>query len=516
MALDNKVKKTIEEIERSSIIEDMESFLTTKTWLSVPLIYEKSSIDKIAVAYQQQEKKLQPDKKVTRKDTVVNKINNSISEVENEEALGVMKNLTIGFDGANYIVTDSVRNIKSKMMSKGNTVDYIMKATGVDRKIVSDVLQDLAINISDTMLKTDYLQDIKARFIVEKHPSDIIADPVLMIYTNPLFDVKKINFDMEIINDFTNDVWDGKLLDLLRVIALTIVFKDKKNIIGIVAPPNTSKSAVPMMLGAPKTTIKPLVSAMTGGKGMGKKTIDEMRNTGLLLIDEQDTAIPDELKGFVEGITLDQFGTNGGTQNIDLKCTILTSTHATMFSHADNEIVERCLMLKVTKHKHSIKRSPIYLKDPIKYREHTEAFLKWTFKQEFLREHKTVELLELQEKYKVELQQEDVLEVVYEEVASAFVDDCENNRNGCIVTNDGMCAVKTKDYILHAIETALSHYPELPNPKGKQSEITSKIIDPDLKSKDRKKFKGVLYWVSMIDTTYKSSKNDGFEDISDL
>ncbi|PHQ58306.1 MAG: hypothetical protein COA30_00490 [Sulfurimonas sp.] len=74
MALDSKVKKTIEKIERSSTIEDMESFLTTKTWLSVPLVYEKSSIDKIADTYLNKAKQLG---KLFTEEEVIRKIKSS-------------------------------------------------------------------------------------------------------------------------------------------------------------------------------------------------------------------------------------------------------------------------------------------------------------------------------------------------------------------------------------------------------------------------------------------------------
>ncbi len=456
---------------------------------------------KLIKTYQDREHELGATK-VTRKDTLLKQFNEGVPV--SKEIQKIAGKLLIGFDGRLYTVCNNHGEIKSNEMTKQGLGEYLMKL-GVPKKQIEKVVKDATVNISEVMELSDYLLPQKAVFNIEPHPTNNIADKVLMVYSNPLWDVKKMDFDMEIVNDFMNNVWGGKMMDLLRMMALTIIYKDKKNLIGVIAPPNTAKSKSVQVLGAPKIKMPPLVNAINGGKGIGETIINSMTISGLLLIDEVDKPVPDEMKDFVEGLTLDQFGAGGGTKIVPLYCTVLTSIHDTMFSMADAEIVERAVCIRVDNAKHSIKQSPIYVKDAKKYFEHTTAYIRWVFKQEFLRSYNRDELLELQKRYKIEVKTEDIVEDILEVITKEIVTNTKSKVSGFEFKNNTYW-VKDKRQIHDQIETELTHY-DIPNTNAKVTEVIDAIFYPNHIAKDRKRLNGTLCWKTKI------KPDDGFSDL---
>ncbi len=491
-ALNSKVKKTITKIEKSSTIEDMESFLMSTTWLTKPLVYENDAVAKIVEAYQDKEREL--GSKATRSDTLRNKILAAKNKADEENILN-QNEFKIVWDGQLYTIINNETETRLDGLSKGAVVDEMRRRTGISAKVVNETLDKLAETISETIYFTDYEMDKKVSFIIEPHPTDVIAYPILAVYINPLYNVSKMDFDMEIINDFTKNVWNGLFEKTIRLFAWTSRTNQKKNVIGLIAPPNIGKSNLLKPMNAPLTYVDPLVTALNGGKGLSKSVLDGMDTSSFLIVDEVDKPLPDEFKRFVDGVDITQFG-SAGQRHIKVKALLLSAIHDTMFSHADKELIERCLCVKVEP-KHSIIQSSIYEKNPTKYREHTEAFIKWSFKQEFLCDVNMQELRELQEKFKVTLQDEDVLEVVYEEVVVELIESCKNKEIGYGIHKSGKYCVKTKEAVTNAVETKLARY-DLPNVKAKELDVVNRILIAGQKSSDRLTVNGCSHWETKI------------------
>ena len=225
----------------------------------------------------------------------------------------------------------------------------------------------------------------------------------LVVRTNPLINVGEHEHDKDILQDFLQDIWNGKAEDIVRLIGLTIKSGEQKlNRLMLVAPSNTGKSEIFNMLNFQKITMKRLLNGMRADKGIGSQVIDGIRRSALLLIDEANSSLEAEIKDMDKELHIDQFG-SGGTQILPLHFTALTSTHKTATRNNSDELYNRFLQIELTpqESKHTIMQSKLFLEDSDKYTRVIKSYLLELFRNTLRNEEGTKELRELQSKYRL-------------------------------------------------------------------------------------------------------------------
>lgn len=318
----------------------------------------------------------------------------------------------------------------------------------------------------------DYTLQSSTAFNTEEQGGILL--PAFVVRFNPLFDLKEIEPDEEIINDFFNEIWAGKLYDVVRLIALTIKLKEQKlNRLMVVAPSNAGKSEIFNMMNFQKITMQRLLNGMRGDKGIGSDIVDGVRKTGLLLIDEANKSLEAEIKDMDKELHVDQFG-KGGTQVLPLHFTALTSTHSNATRNNSDELYNRFLQVELNKSdmQHTIMESKLFLEDSIKYTDNVKAKLLQLFKETLFNDEGKEELSALQDKYRLPLNN-DLDEMLYE-IGEDFIQETRNNAKeyGDIVFKAGEYFVKRKTDVTKYFENRLGEIESLD--VGKYSELLTK------------------------------------------
>lgn len=325
----------------------------------------------------------------------------------------------------------------------------------------------------------NYLIERSVEFTLEQRGENV---PDLLKVTNPLANIKLIDENQDILNDFLNDIWAGKIDDIIKIIALTIKFKEtKRNRLMIVAPSDVGKSSILEYLGFQKTKMKNLVKAMGGDKGLGADIINGIRSSGLLLIDEVEHALPSEFKDMDERIQVDQFG-SGGTQVIPLHFTGMTATHSTATSYTSDEIRNRLMQVELvpSEVKHTLVQSPYYLADKDAYTNTVRSYLLRRFKELIHSDCSFDELLELRERYKVAVSEifADNLIQISEHLIEVFKG--QVTTNGEIILRDGFYYIKRKTDVKKEAIDILNEFHKTSNiDVGKYSERLYHHFVPD-------------------------------------
>jgi len=247
----------------------------------------------------------------------------------------------------------------------------------------------------------DYIINAETSFSIEDNEGTQL--PSFVVRSNPLINIGDYIHDEEIIDEFVNGVWAGKVLDIVRLIALTIKTGEQKlNRLMIVAPSDSGKSEICTMMGFQKINMRRLLNGLRGDKGIGSAVIDGVRKSALLLIDEANKSLEAEIKDMDKELHVDQFG-SGGTQILPLHFTTLTSTHKTATRNNSDELANRFLQIELTKAemKHTVTKGKIYLQDRSKYTEVITSFLLSLFRSTIVGEEGKNELIELQDKYRL-------------------------------------------------------------------------------------------------------------------
>lgn len=282
----------------------------------------------------------------------------------------------------------------------GSYVVGMIANYGFGKDLAKDMVER-ATHLHALTVEPDYMLDAPYKFILADR--GVGNQPDLCQVYNPMFDLDVGEENEDIVNDFVNDIWAGKVDDIIKLIALTIKFKENKlNQLMIVAPTSSGKSGLVQNLGFTLFQPSRLFAAMRGGKGVGSDLIEPLKRTGLLLIDEANEPLPSDIKEMVKFINIDEFK-NGGTQRIRLFFTVLTSTHKTAITYNSDELSERILEieLKPSEMRYNIKESPYYKSDSEKYESVVRSYVIRRFREYLYGDTSRHEFLEFQEKYRL-------------------------------------------------------------------------------------------------------------------
>ena len=318
----------------------------------------------------------------------------------------------------------------------------------------------------------DYTLQASTSFNTEEQGG--ITVPAFVVRFNPLFELKEVELDEDIINDFFDEIWGGKLYDIVKLIALTIKLGEQKlNRLMVVAPSNAGKSEIFTMMNFQKITMQRLLNGMRGDKGIGSDIVEGVRKSGLLLIDEANKALEAEIKDMDKELHIDQFG-KGGTQVLPLHFTALTSTHSNATRNNSDELYNRFLQVELHKKdmKHTIMDSKLFLEDSGKYTDNVRAKLLQLFKETLFGDEGKEELHILQEKYRLPINN-DLNELLYE-IGEDFISESKSTAGdyGDIVFKNGEYFCKRKTDVMKYFENRLGEIESLD--VGKYSELLTK------------------------------------------
>jgi hypothetical protein len=350
---------------------------------------------------------------------------------------------------------------------------------GVKNKDEVALLKENVTAIDQVKYIPDYLLDCETVANVEKN-DDVTKFPNLVVRTNPLIDVGDYIHDDEIINDFVYGIWNGKIEDIVELIALTIKAKEQKlNRLMLVAPSNSGKSYIFDMMKFQKITMSRLLNGMRGNKGIGADIVKGLKKSALLLIDEANSALEAEIKDMDKELHIDQFGT-GGTQILPLHFTALTSTHKTATRNNSDELYNRFLQIELTKDemKHTIMGSEIFLRDSEYYSKVIKSYLLSRFRQTILSDKGEKELRVLQDKYRLPINND--LDILLFDISQLFIKQTKLSAvdNGEVFSKNDVYFYKKKHDVSEFFKDQLKEIPAID--VGKYQEIlTDHFVDKE-------------------------------------
>ena len=290
---------------------------------------------------------------------------------------------------------------------------------------------------------------------------------------NPLIKLEDVEIDEEIVDDFFNKVWAGKLYDMVRLIGLTIKFKEQKlNRLMVIAPSNSGKSEIFTMLNFQKIHMGRLLAGMRGDKGVGKQVIDGLKQSELMLIDEANKSLEQDIKDLDKEVQLDQFG-SGGTQIIPLQFTALTSTHSNATRNNSDELYNRFLQveLKKSEMKHTVTSGELFKADATRYTASVEAKLLQLLKETINGDYTRKDLEELQERYRLPLNN-DLNELLFT-ISEDFISETKSvgSATGDVLYHSGKYYYKRKGDVYQYFANRLGEIESLD--VGKYAELLS-------------------------------------------
>jgi len=293
-------------------------------------------------------------------------------------------------------------------------VDDMLFGAGIKNgKKVSAMVKKGFVVVSGVQEKSNYLMFRNFRASIKPRSNKL---PWMVIDRNPLFKyLDNFETDKDIVDEFFNGVWGGKFEKIIRLIGLTIKFKETKlNRLMIVAPSNAGKSRAAENLGFQTFNMKRLVAAMEGTKGVGESVVEGLKRSGLLLIDEVNQAIPNTIKEMDKYIRLDQFG-SGGTQEIEVLFTIFTSTHGAATRTTSDELSNRVMQitLEPSEMSHTLTNGRLYKENRDKYSRVISDYCKHLLIATIHSDAHKDELLDLQEEFELH-GNDDLEEVIYD------------------------------------------------------------------------------------------------------
>jgi len=356
--------------------------------------------------------------------------------------------------------------------------------------------------------ETDYTIEEEVVFTLtpSSNPSEL---EFLSVLTNPLHDVYEPSLRTDIVEDFFNNIWNGKAEDIIKIIALSMRFKETKlNKIHVVAPSNTGKTTFLENMGFQTIHMKRLVQALNADKGIGKHVIDGLKSSGFLLIDEANDALTQDIKNIDNYIQLDQFG-QGGTQEIKLHFTCLTSTHKTAVRGMSDEMYNRLMLVELRKDEMqgTLDKSELFVNETNVYTETIIQQVKWLLKDTLTNPKYIKENLKmLQDKYRLELN--DDVDEMLTEVSEYIVAEYKSlaTEDGDILVRDGMYYIKRKTDIIKSIEDRFSEYSHID--KGKYSDELINHFIGDKKSSFRINRKPTQYYPLNLKKYYADANSE--------
>lgn len=401
-------------------------------------------------------------------------------EVVNEEIIEPIPDIP-GIDF--YLCNNSYAVVKDHRLT-ANIYKQNLKPVGQSLGVSGTAFEEKAVGgsilIEGIKKETDYMIDSYVSHEVRASPTRT-ENPYLYLITNPLFGVNPYTENPHIIDDFFNKIWNGKAEDIIKIVALSIRFKELKlNKIHLVAPSNAGKTKFLENMNFKIVHMRRLVAALNGDKGIGINVINGLKETGLLLIDEANKPLTEEIKNIDGMMYVDQFG-QGGTQEVRLHFTVLTSTHKQALRGMSDEMFNRILMIELTPSEieYKLTDSPIFVEDRALY---TDALIKYSrglFRQTLIDPGYTKDdLEELQNKYRLESSIDDIgnilLDISYETIA--ILEAQSDMENGDVISKNGKHYIKRKTDLIKMFEDMLTQFSHID--KGKYAEVLANHFAP--------------------------------------
>ena len=298
--------------------------------------------------------------------------------------------------------------------------------------------------ISRYRKSVDYKLNSSISF-VEAERSGTSADELICKF-NPLFDFQGQDINEDCVNEFFEEVWAGKLYDIVKLIGLTIKFNEQKlTRLMVVAPSNSGKTSIFEYLNFQKIHMARLLNGMRGDKGVGKDVVDGLKASEFMLIDEANKSLQQDIKDLDKGVQLDQFG-SGGTQIIPLQFIALTSTHSNATRNNSDELYNRFLQveLKAKEMKHTLTAGYHYKNNPTEYTESVTIRLNELLKEAINGDYSIEDLKDLHEQYRLPLNN-DLNELLFG-VSEDFISETKAvaTENGDVLVKQGTYYYKRK------------------------------------------------------------------------
>ncbi len=321
----------------------------------------------------------------------------------------------------------------------------------------------------------------------------------LLVSHNPLYEIEKWEYREDIIDDFYNKIWNGKASDVIKLIALSIRFKEKKlNRLMLVAPSNSGKSELFTMLNFQKITMQRLLLGLRAEKGIGSPIINGIKASGLLLIDEANKVLEPEIKDIDKEIQLDQFGAGGGTQILPLHFTGLTSTHSTATRNNSDELYNRFVQVELSpsEMQHTVVQSPLFVADRDIYSSVIKGYALTLFKECLTsKDYKESDLKYLQDRYRLPVNN-DLDDLMYD-ISTGFIEQTKllAREKGDIVFKTGKYYYRRKTDVTDYFKDRLGEIPSIDVGKYTEKVLNHFKLDAN-RSRATLKIDGkpVKYW----------------------
>ena len=440
----------------------------------------------------------------------------------------VMENIK---DAPAPLTTDDKKDLKKMqiylqgrdflLQYKGKLSDPLGKANLKDTYITWGIKDSVFANavgktipIQSTKRETRYM-DERVSYITK--PSDNPSElDHLYVYTNPYFGIEEFSGRQDIIEDFFTNIWKGKAEDILRIIGLTIRFEETKlNKIHVVAPSNTGKTTFLENVGFQTIHMKRLIQALNADKGIGKGVVNGLKGSGFLLIDETNEALTQEIKNIDNYVYLDQFG-EGGTQEIKLHFTCMTSTHKTAIRGMSDEMYNRLMLVELDDMGYPLENSSLFINENAVYTQTLIDYAKWVIKDALINPiYKKADLHKLQSKYRLELNNDidEMLTEISEDVITEYKSLA--TADGVVLERNGDYFVRRKTDLADAIEDRMSEYSNID--KGKYADVLTTHFLGDAKAKNIKiNGKSVKYYPLSLKKYYATADAELIDEFDNL
>ncbi len=259
----------------------------------------------------------------------------------------------------------------------------------------TDFARELTV-IHSVKYEVDFLQPTEYRVDIDMERREVI----LVARTNPTDNwANNDDYDMEIVREYNDKIFSGKLEDLIRIIMLSIKFKeDKRNKLLLTGSSNKGKSEVFRQMNFFSVNSITFKQGMEGTKGWGNEQADELGRVGLLLIDDIDHVPGLEFKSLTD--TIEITINHRGRPSLPLKFLAMTSTHSGIFDGAGDEIINRVLHMGLGKD-FVFDDSLLWEQNPDAYRENTIKYIRSLMLRVLGENSSRHELAALQKKYRM-------------------------------------------------------------------------------------------------------------------
>ena len=253
-------------------------------------------------------------------------------------------------------------------------------------------------------------------------PSGTLYDDLndtLIINTNPIENWKldpNFTLDEAIINEYTNDIFNGALDNLLKLIVWSIKSSEsKKNKFLIVMPSETGKTTLFRdLLHFTELGNADFKKGLKGVK-VSKEFSERLKQSGLLYVDDI-MDLPLEIRNVSDTINFDIM--NVGSIPHPCKVLTMTTTHNALVDEMFDELRNRVLVFDI-KSKKTFNDSELCRDDINKYKLHTSYYIKLKIKELFDNDVDKIEFEALKEKYSIE--KNNLVEELQEELEQRVV-----------------------------------------------------------------------------------------------